>query len=326
MTPRQLVLSLSFAALCSATGAAAAQQASAAPALTKDDIAALAKIELAIGRVRDSVGAQLTLVRNKKDEQQNELRDRLRAQITTAILKGGLSEAEYRRRTFMISSDFAARKTYDSVMVALTGAPLPGSLPVAATVAVPPGPVGVHIGHVVNSFGNTPNGVGLLTAAMAESRIAATHAQLAARQPTNLDYMKTHAGHVINALDPTIFTTGPGQGYGVKKAAEGVATHIELAAATTGSSANVQLHAKHIAICARNTVQRADAMIALAQKILSSTSAAEAAGLVSQLAALSDQLMNGADANADGRVSPEPGEGGLNIADDHVKLLLTMER
>ena len=67
-------------------------------------------------------------------------------------------------------------------------------------------------------------------------------------------------------------------------------------------------------------------MIALAQKILSSTSAEEAAGLVSQLAALSDQLMNGADANADGRVSPEPGEGGLNIADDHVKLLLTMER
>ena len=328
MTPRQLALSLSFAALCSAAGTAAAQQVPppTAPALTKDDIAALAKIELSIGRVRDSVGAQLTMARNKKDEQQNELRDRLRAQITTVILKGGMSEAEYQRRTFMISSDFTARKTYDSVMVALTGAPLPGSLPVAATVAVPPGPVGVHIGHVVNSFGNTPSGVGLLTAAMAESRIAATHAQLASRQPTNLEYMKTHAGHVINALDPTIITAGPGQGYGVKKAAEGVATHIELAGATTGASANVQLHAKHIAICARNTVQRADAMIALAQKIMSSTSAAEAAGLVSQLAALSDQLMNGADANADGRVSPEPGEGGLNIADDHVKLMLTMER
>ena len=324
MTPRTLAISLSLVAQFAASSAAGAQQAPAP--LTKDDIAALARIELAISRVRDSLDAQLTQARNKKDEQQKELRDRLQAQVATLLLKGGLSEAEYRRRTFIVSSDMAARKTYDSVVVAVTGAPLPGSPPATvATVPVPAGIVGTHIGQVINSFGNTPNGVGLLPAAIAEARIAATHAQLASRQPTNLDYMKTHAGHVINALDPTIVTSGPGQGYGVKKAADGVATHIELAAAAAGASANVQLHAKHIAICARNTIARADAMIALAQKIIAATTAGEAAGLVSQLAALSDQLMNGTDANADGRITPERGEGGLNMADDHVKLMLTME-
>ena len=324
MTPRQTALSFSFFALVATASAAAAQQA--APAMSKDDIATLARIEVTISKVRDSVGAQLTMVRNKKDEQQQDLRQRLASQVSTILLKSGLSEAEYRRRTFVISSDLQARQLYDSMVVVITGTPLPGAMPVAATVNVPAGQVGVHIGHVVNAFGNTPSGVGLLTAAIAESRIAATHAQLATRQPTNLDYMKLHAGHVINALDPTVVTAGPGQGYGVKKAADGVATHIELAAQVTGASANVLLHSRHIAICARNTIQRADALIALAQKIIASTSAAEAAGLVSELAAMSDQLMNGKDANADGRVGPEVGEGGLNVADDHLKLMLTMER
>lgn len=311
------------AAILSASPSTAQQ----APApLSKEDIAALARLEVAIGKIRDSVGAQLTMARNKKDEQQQELRDRLQSQVTAILAKGGLTEAEYRRRTFVISSDFNARKLYDSVIVVASGAPLPGLMPPAAALTpVPAGVVGTHIGHVINAFNGTPSGVGLLTAAIAESRIAATHAQLATRQPTNLDYMKTHAGHVINALDPTIVTAGPGQGYGVKKASDGVANHIELAAASTGASANVQLHAKHIATCARNTIVRADAMIALAQQIIASTAAADAAALVSQLAALSDQLMNGMDSNADGRVTPDVGEGGLNMADDHVKLMLTME-
>jgi hypothetical protein len=302
-----------------------AQQPARAP-LTRDEIAALAKAEVAIGRIRDSVGAQLTQVRNKKDEQQQELRGRLQSQVAAILQASGLSEAEYRRRTFEISVDLTARKTYDSVVVAVTGMPLPGLLPPGpAGVAVPAGPVGTHIGHVVNAFNGTPGNVGLLTVAVAEARIAATHAQLATRQPANLDYMKTHAGHVIHALDPSVVSAGPGQNYGVKKAAEGVATHIELAAAVPGASGNVQLHARHIATCARNTIQRADALIALAQQVISSTSATEAAGLVSRMATLADQLMNGVDANGDGRITVDPGEGGLNLADDHVKLMLAVE-
>ena len=39
--------------------------------------------------------------------------------------------------------------------------------------------------------------------AMAEARVAVQHAGLAARNPANLDAMKLHAGHVINAVDPT---------------------------------------------------------------------------------------------------------------------------
>jgi len=160
---------------------------------------------------------------------------------------------------------------------------------------------------------------------MAEARTAAQHAQLAGRQPGNLDYMKVHAGHVINAIDPGIVAAGPGLGYGLKKAATGVVTHIELAAGAPGASPNVILHAKHIATSARNTLQRAEQILALAQQIRAATSATEAVALVSQMASLADQLIVGADANADGKITWDVGEGGLQHADEHVKLMLAAE-
>lgn len=193
-------------------------------------------------------------------------------------------------------------------------------------VAVPAGPAGVHIGHVVNGFGDTPNRQGLLTTAMAEARIAAQHATLAMRQPGNLEYMKTHAGHVINAIDPTLVAAGPGLKYGLRKAALGVATHIELAAGAQGASPNVIAHSRHVAMSARNTVARADQLLALAQKVQTATSATEAAALVSQMASLADQLIAGADANADGKITWEQGEGGLQQCDEHMTLMLAGER
>lgn len=325
MITRSLIL-----AIACATSAAAQQPAApAAPAtaagtllLTRDDIAALARAQVAITAARDSINVQLAKPANKKADAQQELKDKLRAQVAEIMHHSGLTEAEYRRRTFIVSSDTATRRVFDSVVVVITGAPLPGRVTTAAAVPVPPGPVGVHIGHVVNGFGDAPALMGLLPTAMAEARIAAQHATLATRQPTNLDYIRLHTGHVIHALDPTVVTAGPGQGYGVKKAANAVATHIELAAAAEGASPQVVMHARHVATSARNTVARAEQLLALAQKVQAATSAADAAALVSQMVSLADQLIAGADANNDGRITWEQGEGGLQQADEHVKLML----
>jgi len=60
-----------------------------------------------------------------------------------------------------------------------------------------------HIGHVLDSFNGTPMNMGLLPTAMAEAKTAAQHAGLAAKS-TTLAMVQTHAGHVINAIDPTI--------------------------------------------------------------------------------------------------------------------------
>jgi hypothetical protein len=295
----------------------------AAPALSRDEIVAVARAQVAIVAARDSMNVQRAKQANKTAQAQEHLQNQFRAQVNDILQQVGLTEVEYQRRTFVVSSDSASRRIFDSVVVAVTGAPLPGYAARAAVVTVPAGPAGVHIGHVVNSYTETPTLQGLLPAALAEARIAVQHAGLAGRQPANLEYMKTHAGHVIHALNPAVITMGPGLGYGVTKAAAGVATHIGLAAAAPGASPAVVMHAKHISTAARSVAERAGAALVIAQKVMAATTAAEAASLVSALTSAVEQLIAGVDLNGDGRITWEQGEGGLQQADEHVKLMLT---
>jgi hypothetical protein len=318
---------LALAAICPV---ALAQAPASGPAtgqtLGKDDITTFAKLQIAIDVVHDSADAELAMAKNKKDEAHAAVQAKLETQIADILHHSGMTDAEYQHKIFLISTDTLLRRTFDSVIAKLTGVPTPGQVAAAApTVKVPAGMVGTHIGHVVNSFADTPNKQGLLPVAMAEARTAAQHAQLAGRQPGDLAMMKLHAGHVINAIDPTLMPMGPGLGYGVKKASLGVATHIELAAKVDGASQNVILHSMHIATSARNTVDRCDQAIAIAQKVQAATTAPEAAALVSQLISITNQLIAGADANGDGRITWEKGEGGLQTAQDHVNLMLAAE-
>ncbi len=318
---------LSAAALAVASLAAGAQvQASSSPSMGKDELASFARVQIAISVAHDSADAELAMTRNKKDEAHAAVQSKLATQVAEILHHNGMTDAEYQHKIFLVSTDTLLRKTFDSVVAKMTGVPTPGQVAAAAAaVKVPDGMVGTHIGHVVNSFADTPNKQGLLPVAMTEARTAAQHAQLAARAPTDLSMMKVHAGHVINAIDPTIVPMGPGLGYGVKRATTGVVTHIELAAKVDGASPNVVLHAMHIATSSRNTLERCDQAIAIAQKIQAATSAPEAAALVSQLVSITGQLMAGADANGDGRVTWEKGEGGLQTAQDHVTLMLAGE-
>lgn len=299
--------------------------------MSHEELMTLAKAQVAIGVAHDSADAQLAQTRNKKEEVQDQLKDQLRIQVAAILKQNGLSEADYEHRIYVVSVDPAARKDFDAMVAQISGVPTPGLLPPAPPHVnvippenLPPGAVGMHIGHVINAFNGTPNGDGLLTVAIGEAKVAIQHAALAGRNPNSLDAMKLHAGHVLNALDPAIVPAGPGLGYGLKKAASGVATHIELAAKAPGASPNVTMHAAHIAAASRNSVARADSVIAIAKQIQASTSAPEAAALVSRMSSMAEQLMAGYDANGDGRVTPD--EGGLQLALDHVKLMVDAEK
>jgi hypothetical protein len=295
-------------------------------AMSPSDVAAFAKVEVQIGAVRDTIQAKLAMTRNKKDEIQAALRDTLVNQVAGILKAANLTQADYEKKLFYVSTNGDARHIYDSTYAKLTGQPLPGQLaPAAATLKVPAGEVGVHIGHVVNSFADVPDKKSLLFIAQAEAAVAAQHAALGARASTDLAQMKTHAGHVLNALDPSLQATGPGKGYGLKKAAAGIAMHIDLAAKATGASQNVIVHANHISTSAKNTSVRVDQAIALCQKIQAATSAADAAALMTQLVSVTSELQPGKDANADGRVGWQEGEGGLQQIDEHVKLMLAGE-
>lgn len=318
------------AVVAQVTRAAAPAQQS-APGMTKEEITAFAKLQVAIGKVQDSAQAQLAQPRNKTKQMQDQLREKLRTDVEQVLHHAGVSDAEFRRKTYIVSTDAEIRKSFDATISEITGAPLPGQAPTAIAAApmvanLPAGAVGTHIGHVVNMFGDTPGGAGLLPMAVMEAKTAATHANLGARDPNNLDAMKLHAGHVLHAVDPSVVNTGPGKGYGVKRAALGVASHIDLAAKTQGASQNVMTHAMHIGSAARSVATRADQVVALARQIQSATTAADAAKLFSQLVPLAAQLYDGFDANGDGRIGWQEGEGGLAQAEQHVTLMLNAEK
>ncbi len=196
---------------------------------------------------------------------------------------------------------------------------------VASTTHAQGNPTHTHIGHVTTGFSAAPDGQGLLPAALADARIAAQHADLASRDPSNLAGMKTHAGHVLHALSPAEGSQGPGQGFGVKRAAEGVVSHIGFAADAESASQNVTTHAGHVTASATNVVQWTDAAVALVGRIQAANTAAEAAPLIEELKTVTARIISGNDANGDGRVSWEAGEGGLEIVEQHMGLMASGE-
>jgi hypothetical protein len=172
----------------------------------------------------------------------------------------------------------------------------------------------VHIGHVMDSFKDTPKQQGLLPTALEEANTALQHAALAAKSSANLDAMKLHASHVIHAIDPTLEAKGPGLGYGVKKAAAAVAQHIELAGKAPTASTHAKTQALYAARWANNVVTWSDEVVDVANRIRTATAVAQAADLVQELTALTEQLTAGVPA-----VGRFDAQGGLQQAQERME-------
>jgi hypothetical protein len=178
-----------------------------------------------------------------------------------------------------------------------------------------------HVGHVADAFQSAPEGRGLLPTAIAEAEVARRHAALAAGDPTNLEAIKTHVGHVLHAVDPTVVTTGPGLGFGVKQAAEAAIQHLRMAEDTDGASTAVRARARSVRWATMNTLDRANEIIELGGRIRAATTASEAADMLSDLTELTDALIDGEDANNDGGIGFRRGEGGLTVAAQYLATL-----
>ena len=203
-----------------------------------------------------------------------------------------------------------------SIVIALTCVILPGA------VAAQADPAQTHLRHVMNEFTDTPNKQGLLTIALADARVAAQHTALAGRNTANLEALKLHAGHILHAVDPAEGSTGPGSGYGVKKAAAALATHIEMAGRAQGAPPPFVQHAPHVATAARNTDARVTNIVSLAKRMQAATSAAEAAAILAEMTPVVNALISGVDTNGNGTVEWRQGEGGLAQAEEHVKNMM----
>lgn len=147
-----------------------------------------------------------------------------------------------------------------------------------------------HVAHLTNGFSGAPGGRGLIVTAAEEVNAAMMHANFAAGDPTNLDAMKLHAGHVLHALDPAAGGSGPGLGFGVRPAAEAIVAHIDMALNAAAASEAVRTHGPDLASAARGVAARAERMGELGRRVLASTTAAEAASLVEELRVLALEL------------------------------------
>jgi len=171
-----------------------------------------------------------------------------------------------------------------------------------------------YMNNVDKSFAQTPDHQGLLEVAMAEARTARTHAGLAAQKTGDLDWMKTHTGHVRHAL--TGKGKGPGLGYGLIRACKGAIHNIGQAAKAKDTTANIKLHSRHVRAATTNALRRAEQMLAVTKRIENATTAAQAGPLVEQLKTLAGQVLDGEDRNGDGQISWQ--EGGLVQASQHM--------
>lgn len=220
------------------------------------------------------------------------------------------------------NQDLGGFPLYAGRPVRITGELKDGAIVATKIEAIP---AHLHLGHVMTNWRDTPSNVGFLTAAVSDGKVAAIHADLAAKSPDNLEAMKLHAGHVLNALDPSVEPKGPGSGYGVKKAATGALQHLEFAVKAEGASANIETHATHVFASLNDVLQWADQAITTAQKIRTANSTPEAVTLVNELVTLTKNISEGIDANKDGQIGWQTGEGGLQQAKAHMDLMMKGE-
>lgn len=228
--------------------------------------------------------------------------------------------------------------------VAVIGAAwLLGSAPSAQQPAVPPSHV--HIGHVMTGWTDTPGKAGLLPTAIADAHIAEEQAHKTDLEGRINDFI-LYSGYTLNALDPTpenkaLMQTAysrlpvgadprlqvdiPGSGYGVKRAVALALQHVQLAAKSDGASENVKTHAMHVSASLGNVAKWTDQAIALAQKVLVAKNVAEGQPLVTELEQTTVRINNGFDANNDGQIGWQDGEGGLEQAVVHMRLMMRGE-
>ena len=164
----------------------------------------------------------------------------------------------------------------------------------------------VHIGHVLTGWKDTPEKRGLLPTAMAEAKIALQHAGFAASKTANLAWMKTHIGHVMHTVDPSVEPKGPGLGYGVIKAAGGAGKHVGFSAKSEGASNNVKTHSVHVGASAKNVVTWGKLIVRLGKKVKAAKTTGQAAPMVKKIEQLTARLTAGDDVNGDGKVTSVP--------------------
>jgi hypothetical protein len=226
--------------------------------------------------------------------------------------------------------------------LAILAALASGSGVTAARQAAAANSAHVHIRHVMTSWKDTPEMKGFLPTALADTQVALEQVERADLEGRINDFI-LYGGYVLNALDPGDETQAllktayarlptnyvkievPGSGYGIKRAVAGALQHVQLAAKSEDASENVKTHAAHVIASLENVSKWTDDAIATTRKLLAAKSVGDGQALVDELTYLTEQIAKGLDANNDGQIGWQTGEGGLAQAQTHMRLMMKGE-
>ncbi len=195
----------------------------------------------------------------------------------------------------------------------------------------------VHIRHVLFSIGNTPNKIGFALGLRQETDELQRHAQFLndALQAGDFRLVKVHAEHIANIIDGSGAqdlngdgkVQNPGDGFGLLQNGaqdgyiKGMIDHAKLAADAPDATDAIKLHAGHVQIAGENTRLRIQDIHDRALKIAAAAGIADTQQDVLSIVALTQQAIQGVDANLDEQIGPIPGEGGVLTAYQHAQLM-----
>jgi hypothetical protein len=206
----------------------------------------------------------------------------------------------------------------------------------------PANPAHVHIGHVMTGWKDTPGMKGFLPAAIADAQIAEEQAHKTDLEGRINDFI-LYSGYTLNALDPTPenkaliqtaykrLPTGadprltvdiPGTGYGVKRAVAGAA-HVQLAAKSDGASENIKTHAEHVSASLENVAKWTTRRLRWRRK--SSSRKRRGGAAAGHRTGRHHVHINNGSTNKDGQIGWQAGEGGLEQALMHMRLMMPGE-
>ena len=181
----------------------------------------------------------------------------------------------------------------------------------------------VHIGHILTGLPGTPGDVGLATILEEELAIAQAHAGYAAADLEDWANIQLHTHHVRHAVDPAAETSGqgPGLGYGIVKAADGIVQHMEFSRDSADASESAKIHSVHVITAARNIAAWARLIVDRCGQIIGGASPVSSAFYAEENLEQLGWILNGHDANGDGTISWEEGEGGLAQVKAHLSYI-----
>lgn len=113
----------------------------------------------------------------------------------------------------------------------------------------------------------TGDGKGYLPMAEAEVQTALIQATLALRKPDDLAHLQAQARAAQHAIDPSRIKEGPGRGFGVRKAAEGVVSYVTATGKSPDASEKIRSYSRWVAVSAENVIVRADRITDLLGKV-----------------------------------------------------------